>query len=407
VKAARSTLLLNSAWTGGALTGLAGLLVFGFGTNNPNSLRWACVLGVVTILGVAWIWNGARILFTPLTCAVLAFVAYVGLSLLWSADWREGVMTLQATSLLAALLIGLSFLDRFMMARCVAITACAASILSLSISLTNPAVNGGLGNENFQAEFLVLLVPLCLMGFFVFEGTIGWLCATIATVTAAQLFVVTPSDAKWAGLAGLSLFALRLGWKRCAFLALFGLSAAWLLFEHVQRIHASIIHRAELAYGTFQIFLDSPIFGAGAGSFNYLYPSFQDAHAKLFPGRALYNVTLFAGATHNEFIQSLAIFGAVGSFLACLVLYVLLKNREHDPVANLSLVALSMLGGLSLVGFPMQNPSTAILAVVALGLVAKPWDTAVAWDCRRFWHIVRKGNPGGTVVRGWPSLGQV
>lgn len=381
--------------------------MFGFGTNNPNAMRWACVLGLVAILGVVWIWNGAKILFTPLTCAVLAFVAYVGLSLLWSADWREGVMTLQATGLLGLLLIGTSFLDRYKLAQATALTACVASVLSLYIHLMRPDIHGGLGNENFQAEFLVLLVPLCLIGFFVFEGVIGWVCAAIAMGTAAQAFVLTPSDAKWAGIAGLSLLSLRLGWKFTASLAVVGFSSAIFLFEHVSRIHASVLHRAELVVGTFMMWLDRPMLGAGAGSFNYLYPQYQDAHARLFPGRALYNVTLFAGAAHNEFMQAIAIFGLVGCAIGGLAVWTVIRNRESDPVATLSLVALSMFAGLSLVGFPLQNPSTAILSVVALGLVAKPWERAVAFDCRRFWHFVGKGDPGGTMVRGWPSLGQV
>ena len=397
----------NSAWTGGAFIGLAGLLVYGFGTNNPNGLRWACVLGLVAIMGAAWIWNGARILFTPLTCAVLAFVAYVALSLVWSADWREGVMTLQATGLLGLLLIGASFLDRDRLARNVSLIACAASILSLWIALTRPEVHGGLGNENFQAEFLVLLVPLCLIGFFAFEGVIGWVCAGCASLAVLQALLLTPSDAKWAGVAGLLLFALKLGWKWCLGLSLAGFSAVYLLLDHVTRMQASVMHRAELVVGTFMMWWDRPFFGAGAGSFNYLYPMYQDAHARLFPGRALYNLTLYAGSAHNEFLQALAIFGVAGCFLGGFAVFTILRNRESDPVANLSLVSLAMFGGLSLVGFPLQNPSTAILGIFALGLVAKPWQSAVAFDCKRFWHIVRKGHPGGTVVRGWPSLGQV
>lgn len=365
------------------------------------------MLGLVSILGAAWIWNGARILFTPLLCAVLAFVAYVGLSLLWSVDWREGVLTLQAAGLLGLLLIGVSFLDRFKAAQCVSLTACAASLLSLYIHLSRPEVHGGLGNENFHAEFLVLLAPLCIIGFFVFEGLIGWICATIAVGTAAQAFILTPSDAKWAGIAGLSLLSLRLGWKFTVSLAVVGFSSAILLFEHVSRIHASVLHRTELSYGTLLMWWDNWLLGAGAGSFNYLYPAYQDAHARLFPGRALYNLTLFAGAAHNEFLQAFAIFGLVGCFLGGFSVYVVLKNRETDPVATLALGTLAIFAGLSLVGFPLQNASTAILAVVALGLVAKPWDRAVAFDCRRLWHAVRKGHPGGAVFQRGPALGQV
>jgi hypothetical protein len=283
-----------------------------------------------------------------------------------------------------------------------------ASVLSLYIHMTRPDIHGGLGNENFQAEFLVLLAPLCLIGFFVFEGIIGWLCLTVAVGTAAQAIFLTPSDAKWAGLIGLALFAAssRSKWVMAGTSASL-LIGGLLLFESVTRVQNSVLHRLELVYGTFMMWLDRPLLGAGAGSFNYLYPSYQDAHAKLFPGRALYNVTLYAGAAHNEFMQAIAIFGLVGCAIGGLAIWTVIRNRESDPVATLSLVALSMFAGLSLVGFPLQNPSTAILAVVALGLVAKPWERAVAFDCRRFWHLVRKGDPGGTALRGGPALGEV
>jgi O-antigen ligase len=364
--------LSKALWTGGGLIALAGLLVFGFGSYNPNPMRFTALLGLVVLLGFVWAWK-PELPKDGLTWLVIVFFGYASLSLLWSYDWREGLLSLSVLFLLSCLFIAVRHLDRATLSTFIPIVATAAVLVSGALSVYVPGIYGGTGNENFQAEFLVLLIPLCAVGFGQKQGVreFGFIGIAAALVQLA----LNGSDAKWASALGVAtLLILHLAVtakKRLAFAIIaVGACAIWLKWNDA--VGRSILQRLELTHNTAMMWADHPFFGAGIGSFNYLYPKYQEAHYALFGSQTMWGATLYAGAAHNEYVQFLAIFGLLGFGLLCGFCFLLIwKHRSLDTLGHCGLVAVAALGGLSLVGFPMQNASTAILGVVALGIVGQ------------------------------------
>src|SRR3990167_7218649 len=120
-------------WTGGALMCLAGLLLFGFNSYNPNWMRWAAIDALIIGLAAFWALRGAVVRFCQPTWAVVAFFGYAALSLTWSPDWREGVLSLHVMFTLAALFLAVVYLDRSKTAIAVPCVASAAVTLSAAV----------------------------------------------------------------------------------------------------------------------------------------------------------------------------------------------------------------------------------------------------------------------------------
>jgi O-antigen ligase len=363
---------------GGALTLLAGLTFYGFGMNDPNPVRWTALSGVVCLSALIWVWRGAPLHLSKMTLAAFAFLAYAALSLLWSPDWRQGVLSLYNLTILVGLFLSVLHMDRKWLGQAAPVVASLALAVSVAGTIFWPESIGLMGNENFQAEFLCLLVPFCLVGRVTWPETmIGAFCLMTAALAVVILIAVNPSDSKWAaigGVCGLLLLSLARGYHLRGILILAAAGCAFLWFMLNQRVLTSINQRLELGYNTLLMWLDRPIFGTGLGGFNYLYPDYQEAHIGLIDSRSMHGVWLFAGATHNEYVQALAVFGVVGCIVIAAFIWLALKNRQSDPLANWSLVSLAALAGLSVVNFPLQNPATAAIGAVALALALKPGD---------------------------------
>lgn len=358
--------MTRTLWAGGALICLASLLLYGFGMNSPNPLRWSALAVLVMSLTALWVWRGMRIPDCPLSWAVMAFVAYAGLSLLWSPDWREGLIRYQSIVLLAGLLLAALHANRKSLIRAVSLGAGLAIGIEITISYFQPGIYGGLGNENFQAEFLVIAAPLAFMNYR------SPLCVIAGVAALAQAFLFNASDAKYAALA--AVFVLGLGWvaKRghravAASMALAGIVALWLTFD---RFVYSLGYRVEFVINTALMWLDRPFLGTGLGGFNYTYPDYQEGHTTWISpgadGTAIHNINNFIGAAHNEYLQALATFGAIGAAYLLAILWL-------GPRQNIgAITALAAAAGLAAIGFPMQNPATAVPIVLAFALSARP-----------------------------------
>jgi O-antigen ligase len=361
---------------GGALLCLAGLTFYGFNMNNPNPVRWACLSAVVCLALFVWTFRG-ELRVSRASVIALLFVAYAAMSLLWTPDWREGLLSLYNLVVLTGLFLTVQNMDREWLAKAVPVVASVAVMLSIAGTVMWPESIGLSGNENFQAEFLCLLIPSCLIGMTSWsEKTIGALCLMSAVLGSVVLFGLNASDAKWAGLGGLAgLLILALGTSRprgALIMLVSGSLALWILLS--QRVLTSIGQRLELGYNTILMWLEHPIFGTGIGGFGYYYPDFQEAHTGLINSRSMWGMWLFAGAAHNEYIQALAVFGVAGIVILGAFVWVAFKDRAADPLANWSLVVLSILAGLSAVNFPLQNPATAAIGVIALAMMLKPGE---------------------------------
>jgi O-antigen ligase len=365
--------------TGGAILCLAGLTFYGINMNNPNPVRWALLSLIVCGSALVWAWRGAPVRLCAVTVSLFAFIAYAAASLLWSPDWREGLLSLYTLGISAGLFLTVLHADRLRLGRIVPVVASLAVAVSFVGSIYWPESIGLMGNENFQAEFLCLLIPFCLIGRVTWpEKMAGALCMMMGVLAVIILIALNPSDSKWAGAGGVFALMLLILARRANLLgvALLLIGGSAFLFAMLnERVLTSLNQRFELAYNTLLMWLDRPLFGAGIGGFNYYYPYYQEAHVGLIESRSMHTVWLFAGATHNEYVQSLAVFGLVGGASVAAFLYFALKQRASDPLANWSLISLAALAGLSAVNFPLQNPSTAAIGAIALAMALRPGES--------------------------------
>lgn len=350
-------------WTGGGLFALAGLVLYN--GSNPNPVRYTAITCLLILAGIIWAIRGA--ILSNIAVMFGVFLGYACLSLLWSPDWRGGMDSLYEMTLFLGVVLLAMHVNRERLGKAIPFIASAA--VFISFSLNDPQIFGGYGNKNFQAEFLCLAIPMCLLGLVTWrKSLLGALCLIAALLALFILVGVNEANTKWAGLGGLLAFvAFR---RRRIAVPLMVVGFAVVAFRWDAPLQTSILQRVELSYNTLLMWLDYPTFGVGIGGFNPLYPLYQERHLALFDGNTVHSLFLYAGATHNEFVQALAVFGLVGSAIILGILWTGFRHRHHDILASFGFATLATMGGLSLVGFPFQNPATATMAAAAFGLVA-------------------------------------
>ncbi|MGB1548490.1 MAG: O-antigen ligase family protein, partial [Alphaproteobacteria bacterium] len=359
---------------------LAALLLYGFGTSNPNPIRWAALSAFAALAFVSWVWRGAPFTKDKVSWAAIGFVVFAGLSLLWSADPREGLAQIICWFGLLVLFLTIRHAERPALSLFVPLVAVAAYWLQVYIASTR-GIHGGLGNENFQAEFLVLLAPLAFLWAWQFPNyPFGAICIATAICALGQAIFFNGSHAELAGLAGAGAAGFLLAGKRYWLAG--GLAGGLALYGIAQsaQILTSVLSRFEMAYNATFMWLDRPFLGVGLGAFNYEYPRYGELHLewalteeclKVNTCTSAHGVQHFVGAAHNEYVQGIATFGLAGAVLIALALYLIARSSpRRGPLEWTGLAVVTILAGLSLVGFPLQNPPTAILGVTGLALWA-------------------------------------
>ncbi len=139
-----------------------------------------------------------------------------------------------------------------------------------------------------------------------------------------------------------------------------------------ETVFSSLASRAELWTNSVLSWWDAPIFGHGAGSFEWAYGEHRASHTALFDQTILTTPSVGPGAAHNEVLQTLVEFGLVGTLLAAIFLWRVCRGREDIarerqwPHAMLW-VAVPM----ALIGFPLQNPASALLIVIGLAAMCR------------------------------------
>lgn len=334
---------------------LAGGSFYKLGTLSASIPRWTVIYSAAAIAVAAFLLNlfrTGRIRIGPLDLAMLLFVGYAAETLLWTPDWRQGLIDWTHLAVLAAV---------FFYVRHGRVDATWVGPAMVAVALAMlwwaPADTGGHGNPNFATEYLLLALPFAVSRWW------GWPTAGAAVVyllfgneSKLEFLVFAVWAAAWAIRFGLPAWAAAVG----------GAGGIGVLMAAATD---SVWARAELYYNTAVMVLDAPVVGHGIGSFNYVYSLFREAHLDRFPewGTIMSLPQNFAGAAHNEPLQLLAEMGLVGFVLAGAVLWLALRRAEPGPALWVLLTA----APLALVEFPLQNPATAFLATVALGMAGR------------------------------------
>lgn len=329
---------------------LCATLGFGVMTYDPDFQRW-WVLGLMACIGSLMF--PVKLSVSPPVFWAVGFVLYAALSLLWSADPAEGFDDLICLSIVLVLFVGAQQVDlEPYIRRLVPLSA----LIACGLLWYLPQRFGGFGNDTFIAEFLLIALSFCL------KGKARW----VAVVVVLTLALGVESNTRRL----IAILAMSYGlvwlWRRghryaAVFLPVAGLNAVFLLgLSDPGVIWSSVTSRAEIHINTALMILESPLIGHGAGSFEYVYPRFQEAHMKLFPGMGtiMSTGTMYVNAAHNDYLQVFAEYGAVGLVLAGGFLWSIRKSVAWPTVAVIAVLAL--------VGFPLQNPATIVLALIAV-----------------------------------------
>jgi hypothetical protein len=337
------------------ISGAAGFLVaslFFFPPIFSQEPRWAIlyVFGAVALIYIRRI---------PVEALLgLPFLAWAALSLSWSPDPGEGFIGVTSILVLGALFVVIRKMrhDHF------PVIASLAILGALALTSIFPGLYGGFGNQNWITEFVLLLSPFVLIwrwGLIPLAAAAFYLSWVNNSYTELPvLFVLLVVIAvRWRWWAGVLLAAPAVVW------------IGWFPDALGPDLFSSLTSRAEVTINSVHLWLESPIWGHGLGSFNYDYARFQESHLGLLSGTALFPVTVYVGAAHNEVLQCLVELGLVGVGLFGLFALGLIRLPD-TPVQWAASASLLIGATLSLFAFPLQNPATAFVLITAMAILS-------------------------------------
>lgn len=291
----------------------------------------------------------------------LAFMGYAALSVTWSSDWRTGLDMFSHFAAAAGIYVVFRSLDLRPLAG-------AALLLISGLALT--VTNAGFGNENWQAEAVLALLPLAMAArnraFGLGSACLGAVVLSVANGSDTTLAVAIA----WVVLGAFYLW--RRGHRWLAAIIVFGVFDAALLAGWYLVPLETFRYRLEFAYNTVRLIGEAPIFGHGLGSFGYEYFRHQYDHLafewwRAYPPAARGGIVV--DRAHNELLQGFAQFGLVGMWLALGALATWFKVWRPTWPEGAALVAI---GVISLIAFPLQNPATLVVALAILAQGAAP-----------------------------------
>jgi len=367
--------------------GAAGLLVlaaltYGLGTGSPITPRWLIIYSGAALGLVCFAWFLFRtrlITFTTSELLAAGFISYLALTLAWSSDPRDGLLTLEAITVLWLLYVALQRLPRRVFAAAVYVGTTISLAGAIILGFGHKPIFGGMGNENYQAELFLVLLPLVCAAWCAIKTPIWWIRPFALPVSLSAVWFlsfVNLSDSKWAAAsavgAALMLWLIR---RRHFYIAGFGFllplnAALWSGWASSSPVIKAISHRLEIGFNTALLWAEKPLFGHGIGSFNYEYGRVQEAHLQWFPSMdtVLHPASVFAGAAHNELLQLGADTGLVGVLIALALIALMVHRFYHKKKDALDIgaaMSLLIVAALSQISFPLQNPATVTVVMFA------------------------------------------
>ena len=361
-------------------------LVFGLGTGSPIVPKWAVIYGgsALTLAYFAYIiFINGKIALSISDFSIIAFLAYLCLTLLWSSDPQEGFLIAEAMIALAIIYTAFKNVPRKTLVIAVYVSTTIALTISVIFGWSYQLIYGGAGNENFQSELMLVLLPIVIASWCAVVTPAWWIrpFSLIATGTAIHfLLVVNLSDNKWVAVS-MVLLALLIWLIRQRRYVMAGLGflvplniALWSGWVMSPIVVKAIAHRLEIGINSAVLFLEKPLFGHGLGSFNFEYGRVQEAHLQFFPNMdtVLRPAAVFAGAAHNEFLQLGVDAGLIGvalAFVLCGFLVHRFFMKKRDALDVGAAITLLIALGLSQISFPMQNPATGCMVVIAAAVL--------------------------------------
>ncbi len=373
------------AWWAGAIA--SAYLVHGVYTGSPIVPRW---IVIYALAAGCLIWFARHTLLkrafniTLSEALIMGLLAYATLTLVWSADWRDGLLTLEAAFALAVVYMGFRRLSLQAQRQIIAVTSVAGFVGALAFGWARQGLYGGFGNENFQAEWMLIALPFLIWTWGSGRHQLWYMRAAALLITPVALYFilfVNLSDSKWVALGAVLLLVCYWLWRRFGFMwagiaFLLPINVAilsgWLGSPGVQK---AIAHRLEIGFNTAMMWWEKPWFGHGMGAFNYEYGRFQEAHLQFWPhlDTVLHPAAIFAGATHNEFLQLASETGVIGLAAALAIVGFVIRSsmKARDGLSVAATFALFIGLGLSTIGFPFQNPASVLAFVLAMGIITR------------------------------------
>ena len=415
---------------GGLLLFSAAWLTFWFAGVNPHQ-AWPAfaAIGTAAVLWMlrTWVESSHRFLLPPVTWAIAAFFGYAA----WRCHGaRVPYWALQEVFLVAVCVIAFftslhnlhrqetsgwvvgGLLTVGLLASAYAIVQCTQNSQRI-LWETQPLVyykryGATFVNPNHLAAFLVMLVPLALAQAFLGRGNpVQRIVAGYAALMMLGGIAVTMSRGGWIGAAAavaiFSLWLLRRPQYRipvAVLMAVVGIGAAVFLVQSEKaraRVDAltesgrkdSGLFRAWIWKPAFRMWSDHRLLGVGPGQFDSRFPAYRTPTTPLSPKHV-----------HNEYLELLVEYGAVGTGIAALGMaafgYGLLRTSRHVERGSSDLGVkqsnrtaffaggVAGLGGLAIhciFDFNLHIPAIAVTAAILSGILVS--NTRFATE--RFW----------------------
>jgi hypothetical protein len=365
---------------------------------DPNDQKWfwISVLATLALACCAWrVYRGREARLDSLDWLMAAFALYALASLAWTPDRLAGLQFLGKFAAAAAIFVYLKdHGDEALFRRLFAWTTVGAGV-ALFLAYTQPGIWGGFHNQNFITEYLLLAMPFCV-GYIAFTPSRAQRTAAWLIVLGISWYLVVDNSSRLEFAIAPLVAACMIGyitWRRWGWwpVVLGGIAVAlilgsaaflyWDAFPYSERgLRASFMPRVLLVLNTLSLWLDAPLLGNGAGSFSYLFPAHQEDHLrKLGLEIALFDGTrLVAGAAHNEYVQVLAEFGLAGAAIVTAFVWRAIRiarsGPPFGPLQYAAVAAIFVWAANAALEFPLQNPSTLVLALASVAiLVANPY----------------------------------
>jgi hypothetical protein len=368
-----------------------GVCFFASDWYSAGEAKWLFIVGLVIICllesGMSLFGNSFQ--FDRMDAVAGSFFCAVSLTMLWSSDPLSGIDTLYKWGMLTLVFLGLRHISHegteLATAGAIGIALIVIVINSFSLSAR---LWGGFDNYNFTTEALLLGMPFLLYIYLQSSYNIlrwGSLTATIVIFT--YLLANNPSKIEFITFPVLGIFlAFIFLFHKSRLLAvavaggIFGIISltvviAWNepFFMAAHGFQESVQSRIELAVNSLAMWRDAPWLGYGVGGFQAAYPPYQEVHFKVLgiPENVTSSLELNVNnnAAHNEFLQFLVNFGLSGIALVVIAVYLSLpwlRTWRESPRTIVGMIVVLACLANSLVEFPLQNPATAMLAMIGL-----------------------------------------